>query len=69
MKLRYYPETKSLYIELSTVEAVDAIEVADGVVADVDARGRIVGFDIDNTSAQIDLTKLEAIDLPLTRAS
>jgi len=69
MKLHYYPETESLYIELSPEPAVDAVEVAEGVVVDVDARGRVVGLDIDNTSAHIDLSKVEAIDLPVPRAS
>ena len=69
MKLRYYPETESLYIELSPEPGVDAIEVTDGVVADIGADGRIVGLDIDNTAAHIDLSKLEAIDLPVSKAS
>ncbi len=68
MKLRYYPETESLYIELSPEPGVDVIEVADGVVADIDARGRVVGLDIDNTTAHIDLSSLEAVDLPAGRA-
>lgn len=33
MKLHYYPETASLYIELSSEPAVDAGEVLDGLVA------------------------------------
>ena len=69
MKLRYYPETESLYIELSAEPGVDVVEVAEGVVADIDVRGRIVGLDIDNTTAQIDLSKLEAIGLPVSNAS
>lgn len=65
MKLHYYPDTKSLYIELSPQSAVDAIEVGEGLVADIDAEGRVVGLDIDNATSHIDLSKLEAIDLPV----
>lgn len=65
MKLHYYPETASLYIELSNEPAVDAIEVADGLVADIDDEGRVVGLDIDNSAAHLDLSRLETVDLPV----
>lgn len=54
MKLHYYPETDSLYISLSGDTAVDAVEVVDGLVADIDAEGRVVGLDIDNASTHLD---------------
>ena len=44
MKLRYYPETDSLYIELNPQPSVDSRIVAEGVVADFDAAGNIVGI-------------------------
>lgn len=46
MKLHYYPETDSLYIELSEKPGVEIREVSDGVNVDIDARGNLVGFDI-----------------------
>lgn len=36
MKLHYYPETDSLYIELRDDASVETREVADGVNADFD---------------------------------
>lgn len=69
MKLSYYPETDSLYIELSKHPSVDSEEVAPGVVLDYDAEGRIVGIDIDNASKASDLSVLEAISLPLTKTT
>lgn len=68
MKLHYYPETDSLYIELKPSSGVEAREVADGVVLDLDDHGDLVGFDIDNASKRFDLTKLEAVALPLVAA-
>lgn len=65
MKLHYYPETDSLYIELSARHAVDSHEVALGVVLDFDELGQLVGFDIDQASKFIDLSRLEAVALPL----
>ena len=51
MKLHYYPETKSLYIELAPGAAVDAVELGEGLVADIDSKGRVVGLDIDYSSS------------------
>jgi uncharacterized protein YuzE len=47
MKLHYYPETDSLYIELKAAPGTQTREVADGLVVDLDERGEVVGFDID----------------------
>ena len=65
MKLHYYPETDSLYVEFREDPGAEAREVADGVRVDLDARGRIVGFDIDRASIRLDLSTLEAKSLPL----
>ena len=65
MKLHYYPETDSLYIELSEEPGVETREVSDGVKVDIDARGKLVGFDIDRASNQFDLSSLETTALPL----
>jgi uncharacterized protein YuzE len=64
MKLHYYPETDSLYIELRSHAAAETREVAEGLNVDFDAAGNVVGFDIDGASGKLDLTSFEAIDLP-----
>ncbi len=69
MKLHYYPETDSLYIELNGRPSADSREVVEGVVADFDANGDIVGLDIDHASAKLDLRTLESDSLPLPRPS
>ena len=66
MKLHYYPDTASLYIELNTRASADSQEIADGVVLDVDAEGHSVGIDIDGASTRLDLGTLELISLPTT---
>ncbi|HJS86920.1 MAG TPA: DUF2283 domain-containing protein [Acetobacteraceae bacterium] len=71
MKLHYYPETDSLYIELKPDAGAEVREVADGLNVDLNAAGEVVGFDIDHASRRFDLTTLETIALPLktTRAA
>jgi uncharacterized protein YuzE len=68
MKLHYYPETDSLYIDLNSRPGVDAVEVADGLVVDLDATGKVVGIDIEHASKLLDLGTLEADGLPLPAA-
>ena len=65
MKLHYYAETDSLYIDLADRPGADSREVAPGIVLDFDAQGRLVGIDIDHASKIVDLSKLEAEALPL----
>ena len=50
MKLHYYPETDSLYIELMSKPGVETREIVTGLVADFDVEGAVVGFDIDGAS-------------------
>jgi uncharacterized protein YuzE len=64
MKLHYYPETDSLYIELRDAASIETREVADGVNADFDEDGSIVGLDIDGASNKLDLGSLETTALP-----
>ena len=64
MKLHYYPETDSLYIDLNSKPSADSREIADGLVADFDVEGNIVGIDIDHASKKLDLKTLEAVALP-----
>ena len=69
MKFHYYPETDSLYIDLSEKKSVDSREVVPGVVLDFDADGQLVGVDIDHASKVADLSRLEADSLPVSNLS
>jgi uncharacterized protein YuzE len=64
MKLHYYPDTDSLYIELRAGLATETREIADGLNADFGSDGAVVGLDIDGASTKLDLGTLEAIALP-----
>lgn len=65
MKLHYYPETDSLYIELRAKPGAATREIAPGLNVDIDEAGDVVGIDIDNASRKLDLTSLETIALPV----
>ncbi len=65
MKLHYYPDTDSLYIEPKPQPGAEVREVADGLSVDLDEAGEVVGCDIDHASRRLDLTTLETIALPL----
>jgi uncharacterized protein YuzE len=65
MKLHYYEETDSLYIEFRSGPGVETREVSEGLNVDLDADGEVVGFDIDRASRQLDLSTLETEALPL----
>ena len=64
MKLNYYPETDSLYIDLSEKTSVESKEISEGVVLDYDATGTLVGIDIDNASRKVQLKELILSRLP-----
>ena len=67
MKLHYYSETDSLYIELSEAAGVETREIVEGVNVDLGAEGTVVGIDIDGASRKLDLATLETEGLPLGR--
>ncbi len=69
MKLHYYPETDSLYIELNSAPGIEVREIVDGLVVDLDANGDVVGLDIDHASRKLDLSKIETIALPQANAA
>ena len=64
MKLHYYPETDSLYIEFKPGPGTETREITDGLNVDLNADGEVVGLDIDHASKRLDLTTLETEGLP-----
>ncbi len=51
-------------IDLSEQTSVESREVSDGVVLDYDARGNLVGIDIDNASTKAEIHNLVISRLP-----
>jgi uncharacterized protein YuzE len=65
MKLQYFSDTDSLYINLSSRSSAESEEVAEGIVLDYDEEGNIVGIDIDNASKKLELHELTLDHLPI----
>lgn len=64
MKIHYYSDTDSLYIDFSAKPSAESEEVREGVVIDFDKEGNITGVDIQHASEKLDLTTMEMISLP-----
>lgn len=65
MKMNYYGDTDSLYIDLNSRPSVETREIVEGLLVDFDKDGHVVGIDIDHASQVMDLRKLELIHLPV----
>lgn len=64
MRISYYPDTDSLYIDLSSKPSANSREVSDGVVLDYDEEGNLAGIDIDEASTKLDIRELILNKLP-----
>lgn len=64
MKMKYYEDTDSLYIDLSEKTSKESLEIAPGIVVDFDENNNIVGIDIDHASKILSLSELEINSIP-----
>ncbi len=64
MKITYYPDTDSMYIDFSEKVSAESREVSPGVVLDYDSEGNLMGIDIDNASRKLDLREIVLSKLP-----
>jgi len=64
MRLNYYPDTDSFYIDLSERASVESVEISEGIVLDDDDAGNLAGIDIDNASTKVELKRLILSRLP-----
>ena len=64
MKLSYYKDTDSLYIDLSSKASAESREISDGIVLDYDSDGNLVGIDIDNASRKVDMKEVSLSRIP-----
>ena len=64
MKLQYYSDTDSLYIDLSSKPSADSLEISDGIVLDYDVEGNLVGIDIDQASRKMEMKEIVLTAMP-----
>lgn len=65
MKLSYDRATDSLYVLLVDRPGADVVEVAPGVLVDIDEAGQIVGIDLDHASRFVDAETIERRAVPI----
>ena len=65
MIFEYHKETDMLYIKLADGISVESEEVSPGVVVDYDQNNHAIGFEIEDASKFIDMSRLELTALPI----
>ena len=61
MKIRYFPDSDMLNIDLSSAPATGGGEdMAEGITLFYDGRDRLVSIEIDNASKRVDLSEIQA---------
>jgi uncharacterized protein YuzE len=58
MKITYDPEGDALYIGLKEKQAFDSIDIEEGVTADLDKDGHIIGLEVLDASQRMTLEEL-----------
>ena len=66
MKLQYFSDTDTLYINLSNAKPVNTDAITDNLIVDFDADEQVIGITIEQASRVTDLAAIVAIDLPKT---
>jgi uncharacterized protein YuzE len=69
MRITYDPEADALYIELRHAEPVDSHDIEEGVTADLDADGHVIGIEVLHVRERLGheaLTSVVLEQLPLS---
>jgi uncharacterized protein YuzE len=72
MRIEYSKNVDALYIRLREVKISDSLDIEEGVTADLDENGHIVGLEILDASEKMDITDLVNItieNLPLEKVA
>lgn len=68
MKIQYFPDTDTLYIDLANRPSTESEVISESIVVDLDEDGKPVGITIEHYSQTADSTAIETI-LPALTAS
>ena len=63
MKITYDSEADALYISLRKAPAADAVDIEEGVVADLDGEGHVIGFEILDASKRLNKKELSELSI------
>ena len=65
MQIRYFPETDTLVIELSSRSSTYTEAVTEDLILDYDDQDQVIAITIDNYSRNVDRSDLEVLTMPL----
>ncbi len=57
MKIRYFPDTDTAYVELSERPVAETREMSENILADLGADGRLVALTLEHASNNADVTE------------
>jgi len=72
MKIEYSKNIDALYIRLREAGVADSIDIEEGVTADLDEQGHIVGLEILDASEKLNISELVNItieNIPMERVA
>lgn len=67
MKIHYYPETDTLYLELRDEPSADTRDLGGDITLDLDAEGRPVALTVEHASEATSMGSLEVTEVPDVR--
>lgn len=59
MKIQYFSDTDTLYIELRAAEIADTQDLDENTIVDLDPAGQIVGITIEHAKTHANLPEIE----------
>lgn len=68
MRIEYFPDTDTLYIQLQEGPGADAHEVASDIVFDFNDAGDVIGIEIEHASERTDLANFQVSAIPTAPA-
>lgn len=72
MRISYDPQADALYIQVRAIPPADSVDLEEGVTADLDAEGHVVGLEVLDATERLGpdaLTNVALERLPLTSAA
>ncbi|MFZ4403960.1 MAG: DUF2283 domain-containing protein [Pseudobdellovibrionaceae bacterium] len=64
MRIEYYKDTDSLYIELADRPSKSTVEISEFINADLDENNELVGLDIHSNASKFKFDELEFKNIP-----
>jgi uncharacterized protein YuzE len=55
MKIRYFPDTDTVYLELTDQQVVETIDLNENIVVDLDVNGNVVAITIEHAQERANI--------------